>query len=126
MNTAQADGKPLSKDIVKKNNGLPAEMAKTVKVRPIKIISTVAKYFDFKNKDLLGTSRKADLVVARHIAMYLIRETLGTQQVKIGELMGGRDHTTVIHAVEKIELELKGNNVDLRRKITAIKQALYT
>ncbi len=126
MNTAQADGKPLSKDIVQKTMGLPAEMAKTVKVRPIKIISTVAKYFDFKNKDLLGTSRKADLVVARHIAMYLIRETLGTQQVKIGELMGGRDHTTVIHAVEKIELELKENNVDLRRKITAIKQALYT
>lgn len=51
--------------------GLPADSIKSIKVRPIKVISTVAKYFDFKNKELLGTSRKADLVVARHIAMYI-------------------------------------------------------
>lgn len=126
MNAALADQKPLSKEIVQQEMGLPANSIKSIKIRPIKVISTVAKYFDFKNKELLGTSRKADLVAARHITMYLLRDTLGLQQAKIGEIMGGRDHTTVIHAVEKITTELKENNVDVRRKVMAIKQALLT
>jgi chromosomal replication initiator protein len=126
MNAAEADKKPLSKEIVQHEMGLPANSVKSVKIRPVKVISTVAKYFDFKNKELLGTSRKADLVVARHIAMYILRDTLGIQQAKVGEIMGGRDHTTVIHAVEKIDAEIKANNVDLRRKVMAIKQALFT
>ncbi len=126
MNAAEADKKPLSKEIVQQEMGLPANSIKSIKVRPVKVISTVAKYFDFKNKELLGSSRKADLVVARHIAMYILRDTLGIQQAKIGEIMGGRDHTTVIHAVEKIDAEIKANNADTRRKVMAIKQALFT
>lgn len=125
ITSAEIQGGILTKEIVQQTMGLPADSVKNIKVRPIKVISTVAKYFDFKNKDLLGTSRKADLIVARHIAMYILRETLGIQQTKIGEIMGGRDHTTVIHAVEKIESEMKVNT-DTRRKIMAIKQALFT
>ncbi len=115
----------LTKEMVQQTMGLPASFVKEVKVRPIKVVSTVAKYFDYRNKDLLGTSRKADLVVARHIAMFLLRDTLNIQLEKVGEIMGGRDHTTVMHAVEKMEREV-GKNVDIRRKVTAIKQALYT
>ncbi len=126
ITTGEMEGGTLTKEIVQKTMGLPADSIKSIKIRPIKVISTVAKYFDFKNKDLLGTSRKADLVVARHIAMYILRDTLGIQQTKVGEIMGGRDHTTVIHAVEKIDAELKDNNADTRRKIMAIKQALFT
>lgn len=126
VTTAEIKGGTLTKEIVQETMGLPAESVKEVKVRPIKLISTVAKYFDFKNKELLGSSRKADLVVARHIAMYLLREMLGIQHAKVGELMGGRDHTTVMHAVEKIEKELKENNMETRSRVMAIKQALYT
>lgn len=115
----------LTKVMVQQTMGLPASFVKEVKVRPIKVVSTVAKYFDYRNKDLLGTSRKADLVVARHIAMFLLRDTLNIQLEKVGEIMGGRDHTTVMHAVEKMEKEV-GENIDIRRKVTAIKQALYT
>jgi chromosomal replication initiator protein len=115
----------LTKEMVQQTMGLPASFVKEVKVRPIKVISTVAKYFDYRNKDLLGTSRKADLVEARHIAMFLLRDTLDIQLEKVGELMGGRDHTTVMHAVEKMKLEVNENS-DVRRKVTAIKQALYT
>lgn len=122
---ANIEGGILTKEIVQATMGLPADSVKNVNVRPIKVISTVAKYFDFKNKELLGPSRKADLVVARHIAMYLLRDSLGLQHTKVGEIMGGRDHTTVMHAVEKMESEVKGNT-DIRRKIMAIKQALYT
>jgi len=115
----------LTKEMVQQTMGLPASFVKDIKVRPIKVISTVAKYFDYRNKDLLGTSRKADLVVARHIAMYLLRDTLNIQLEKVGELMGGRDHTTVMHAVEKMKDEVI-KNTDVRRKVTAIKQTLYT
>lgn len=115
----------LTKEMVQQTLGLPASFIKDVKVRPIKVVSTVAKYFDFRNKDLLGTCRKADLVVARHVAMLLLRDTLGIQLEKVGEIMGGRDHTTVMHAVEKMEREINENG-DIRRKVTAIKQALYT
>jgi chromosomal replication initiator protein len=122
---ASFDGGILTKEMVQQTMGLPASFIKEVKVRPVKVISTVAKYFDYRNKDLLGTSRKADLVTARHIAMFLLRDTLNIQLEKVGEIMGGRDHTTVMHAVEKMKDELNGNS-DIRRKITAIKQALYT
>ncbi|HBX64110.1 TPA: chromosomal replication initiator protein DnaA, partial [Candidatus Collierbacteria bacterium] len=50
----------LTKEMVQQTMGLPASFIKEVKVRPIKVVSTVAKYFDYRNKDLLGTSRKAD------------------------------------------------------------------
>jgi chromosomal replication initiator protein len=122
---ASIDGGTLTKEMVQKNLGLPASSVKDIKVRPIKVISTVAKYFDFRNKDLLGGSRKADLVVARHIAMYILRNTLKLNLTEVAELMGGRDHTTVMHAVEKMELEIE-KNTDIRRKIMALKQALYT
>lgn len=122
---ASIQGGVLTKEMVQQTMGLPAMTVKSVKVRPIKVISTVAKYFDYKNKDLLGSSRKADLVEARHITMFLLRDSLGLQFTKVGELMGGRDHTTVMHAVEKMKDEIE-NNSDIRRKVLAVKQALYT
>ena len=123
---SEITGGTLTKEIVQQTMGLPAETTRPIKVRPIKLVSTVAKYFDYKNKELLGTSRKADLVAARHIAMYLLRDLLGIQHAKVGEIMGGRDHTTVMHAVEKIEAEIKGNNTEVMGKIAAIKRSLYT
>lgn len=122
---ASLEGGVLTKEMVQQTMGLPASFIKEVKVRPVKVISTVAKYFDYRNKDLLGKSRKADLVTARHIAMFLLRDTLNIQLEKVGEIMGGRDHTTVMHAVEKMKGEVNKNS-DVRRKITIIKQALYT
>ncbi|KKT82118.1 MAG: Chromosomal replication initiator protein DnaA [Microgenomates group bacterium GW2011_GWC1_44_9] len=122
---ATIEGGILTKEMVQKTMGLPADSVKSTKVRPIKVISTVAKYFDFRNKDLLGTSRKADLVVARHITMYLLRVTLGLNLTVVAELMGGRDHTTVMHAVEKMEDQIE-ENMDLRRKVMAEKSALFT
>ena len=122
---ASLEGGVLTKEMVQQTMGLPATTIKEVKVRPIKVISTVAKYFDYRNKDLLGSSRKAELVIARHIAMFLLRDSLNIQLEKVGEIMGGRDHTTVMHAVEKMKSEVNKNG-DIRRKVTAIKLALYT
>ncbi len=62
----------------------------------------VADYFDLTIEDLCSPSRTKDLVIARQIAMYLIRELTELSLPKIGTAFGGRDHTTVMHAVDKI------------------------
>jgi chromosomal replication initiator protein len=122
---ASYDGRRMTGEMVQEAMGLPVSHSDLPKVRPVKVISTIAKYFDYKNKDILGQSRKADLVKARHITMYILRETLGIQLEKVGEIMGGRDHTTIIHAVDKMKLELQ-NNPSTRQKITLLEKAIYT
>ncbi len=100
------------------------QQRETRKLRPIQLISLVAKHFDFKNKDLLGKSRKAELVLARHIAIHLLRNELGLQLEKVGELMGGRDHTTIMHADEKIKQEFEVNQV-VRENVVKLRQEMY-
>ena len=100
------------------------QQRETRKLRPIQLISLVAKHFDFKNKDLLGKSRKAELVLARHIAIHLLRNELGLQLEKVGELMGGRDHTTIMHANEKIKQEFEVNQT-VRENVMKLRQQMY-
>ena len=66
------------------------------------IIATSAEHFGFSVDDLCGPSRRRPLVIARQIAMYLFRELTDYSYPAIGREFGGRDHTTVIHAVTKI------------------------
>jgi chromosomal replication initiator protein len=103
---------------------LQPQKAPTKKLRAQEVISVVAKHFNIKNKDLVGHNRKADLVRARHLTMYLLREELGLQLQKIAELMGGRDHTTVMHGVEKVKREVT-MSVDTREQIEMVRQTLY-
>ena len=56
----------------------------------------------------MSKSRSRPLTQARHIAMYLTRECTGLSLVKIGEIFGGRDHTTVLHGIKKVEDEMRG------------------
>ncbi|MEK7525018.1 MAG: chromosomal replication initiator protein DnaA [Patescibacteria group bacterium] len=100
------------------------QQRETRKLRPIQLISLVAKHFEFKNKDLLGKSRKAELVLARHIAIHLLRNELGLQLEKVGELMGGRDHTTIMHADEKIKQEFEVNQT-VRENVMKLRQEMY-
>ena len=73
------------------------------------IQEVVAKYFNINKKDLKGAKRSNDITYPRQIAMYLCREVAGLSFPKIGEDFGKRDHTTVMHACNKIENELKEN-----------------
>ncbi len=95
---------------------------KTVNHR--KIIQTVAEFYDLKEKDLLSPSRKKEIVVPRHIAMFLLRELLNGSYPFIGRKLGGKDHTTAIHACEKIVKEIK-NNENLNNEIELIKQRVF-
>ncbi len=72
-----------------------------------KIISVVADYYNLTPAQIMGKDRNAQVVLARHIAMYLIRNNLDIPLKKVGEMFGGKDHTTVMNALTKVDKELK-------------------
>ena len=92
------NAKNILKDIVKDN-----EQA----VAPERIRSTVANYFKIKISDIDSPKRNAEITLPRQIAMYLCRENTDLSLPKIGKMFGNRHYSTVIHAVEKIENEIK-------------------
>ena len=71
------------------------------------VLEVVANYYNLTPSQLTGKIRTAQIVLARHIAMYLIKTYIGTPFTKIGFLFGGRDHTTVMNGVQKVENSLK-------------------
>lgn len=90
---------------------------------PKDIIDATAKYYNLNLKDLVGQSRKKELVKPRQISIYLIREELSTSYPSIGEELGGRDHTTAMHSYNKIKKELNnGNNEKLKQELESIRQ----
>ena len=93
------------------------------KLNEQKIISVVADYYNKTPSQLTGTSRQGEIVFARHIAMYMIRKMLDTPYTKIGMIFGGKDHSTVMNGVEKVEKELK-NNPNIETVINEVKSLL--
>lgn len=79
---------------------LPGHESKAVDAN--KILSTAAAAYGFSVEELKSPSRKQPLVMSRQVAMYLCRELTDLSLPRIGELFGGRDHTTVIHSIEKV------------------------
>ncbi len=72
-----------------------------------RIVSTVADYYNLTSTQLTGKIRTSQIALARHIAMYLIRSMMDMPYLKIGILFGGKDHSTVMNAVAKVEKTLK-------------------
>ncbi|MFD1672096.1 chromosomal replication initiator protein DnaA [Agrilactobacillus yilanensis] len=89
----------------------------------LKIQETVAKYYHISLTDLKGKKRNKGIVVPRQIAMYLSRELTDSSLPKIGMEFGGKDHTTVIHAHEKIDQSLSDDQ-DLKNNIAELKNLL--
>ena len=77
-----------------------------VEIKPTDIITQVAKYFRLTFDDLVGSSRTKNIANARQIAMYLTREMTSMSLFDIGQVFGGRDHTTVLHACRRISDEM--------------------
>lgn len=90
-----------------------------------KIIQVVAEFYDLKEKDLLSSSRKKEIVEPRQVAMFLLRELLKSSYPFIGRKLGGKDHTTAIHACGKIVKEIE-NNENLNNEIDLIKQRIFS
>lgn len=87
------------------------------------IAQAVAEYYRISMEAMCGKQRDKHIVMPRQIAMYLIRQETQTSLLEIGQLFGGRDHSTVLHACEKIDREINVNPT-LRREIIAIREQL--
>lgn len=89
------------------------------------VIATVAEKCGVTIEAMKGRNRAQEIVMPRQIAMYLMREETGASLAEIGRTLGGRDHTTVIHGIEKIETRLQ-EDAALRTRVIAIREALLT
>jgi len=88
------------------------------------IQQVVAKYYNLKIDDLKSSKRSSDIAYPRQIAMYLCREIANISLPQIGRDFGGRDHTTVIHACNKINTDLK-SKPDLKNTLEELKKVIY-
>ncbi|MGE4283119.1 MAG: chromosomal replication initiator protein DnaA [Clostridia bacterium] len=94
-------------------------------ITPLLIQEAVGKYFNIKMEDFKSSKRTKNVAFPRQIAMYLSRELTELSLPKIGEEFGGRDHTTVIHAVSKIEDNIK-NDSEIKRAISELTKNIKT
>ena len=112
------------------STSLAADALKTLKsgkghpqLSILQIQEEVAKYYHIQLKDIKGKKRVKSIVVPRQIAMYLARELTDNSLPKIGAEFGGKDHTTVIHAHEKIQ-QLMDSSVSMQNEVSEIKNFL--
>jgi len=99
-----------------RSNG-DAESPEKLTLSATSIQEAVARDWEVTVDGLRSKSRTKQLAVPRQVAMYLIRDLLGTQLVEIGNVFGGRDHSTVIHSLEKVELMMKEDELFTQRVV---------
>jgi chromosomal replication initiator protein len=122
--TAFADlsGLPMNAGLV--NSVLEDLLPHKTEVQPEEVIRKVAETFGVTLDHLLSRDRSRQVALPRQIAMYLLREESNISLPQIGESLGGRDHTTVMYACEKIA-DLMERDDRLRRKVVEIRENLY-
>lgn len=94
-----------------------------IRAAPKQIISAVAKFYGLKFSDIAGNIRKKEVVKARQIVMFLLRFELGLSYEFIGQILGGKDHSTIIHGVGVVKKEVDKVSV-LREDLLEIKNGL--
>ncbi len=112
---------PITLELAKKAlNEAVNEEQEEEDVTPEKIISAVCGYFKQSKEDILGKGKKADVVKARQICAYLLCEMISLPLVAVGKFLGGRDHTTIMYARDKME-KLASLNDKIAKEIDDIK-----
>ncbi|MFO7740690.1 MAG: chromosomal replication initiator protein DnaA [Anaerolineae bacterium] len=119
---ARLTDQPLTPEVAKAalGNLLPQRR----ELPPDEIIERVAHHFGLESDQLKGRSRKREIARPRQVAMYLIREETEASLPQIGNLLGGRDHSTVLYGCDRVT-ELLEEDGDLRRAVTTLRQHLY-
>jgi chromosomal replication initiator protein len=115
-------GIPLTPDLV--NIALGDMLPRQKNVEPDEIIDTVASSFGVSREQMLGRGRTRQITLPRQIAMYLLRVEAQFSLPQVGEAIGGRDHTTVMYACDKVA-DLLETDHRLRRQVIDIKENLY-
>ena len=135
-NTRELEGSlsQITARALAENSQVNLEMVKTFfgiknknqskKINHRHILSVVSKTFNIKTGDLCGKTRKKQITQARHVAAYLLRRELGLPLQQVGKILGGRDHTTIMHAEEKIDRSFSTNQ-QLRHQIIEIQKKIY-
>jgi chromosomal replication initiator protein len=113
---------PLNIGLV--NIALIDSLPKPSKVEPANVMAQVADSFGVSVENLIGPDRRQEVVLPRQIAMYLLREEANYSLPKIGEALGGRDHTTVMYACQKVT-DLLERDDKLRRQVIRIREQIY-
>lgn len=119
----QIENKPLTLEQAK-NILASIVNAKKKAVTLAKIAESVANFYSITMDDLLKQSRRKEYVKPRQTAMYIARKELGSSFPSIGEFFGGRDHTTVMHGVEKVEKAVDAND-GIKQEVELILEKIY-
>ena len=99
----------------------PTKDKDSARLEPGQILSVVADHYKIGVRDLTGKRRNKDIVTARQVAMYLCRELIGSSYPQLGRVFGGKDHSTVMHSVNKIK-QLQAHNKDMKSVVTHLKK----
>ena len=111
----QTDVRALIKHNIKPNKGISVE----------EVVRRIAGYYEINEKSIYEKTRKKEVVKPRQIIMNMLREEFSVSYPSIGEKLGGRDHTTVIHSCEKIKEEMK-SNTSLEQEIDHIRTLIHS
>ncbi len=122
---ASMQGMPISVDLAQAVLSNVLYSPRKRAVTPERIAAAVSAYYDVELEALRGQKRDRAIVVPRQIAMYLMREETDVSLLRIGAELGGRDHSTVLHACRKIDQEA-ARNEELRRELAAVREAIYS
>jgi len=110
----QADVRTLIKHNIKPSRGVSVD----------EVVRRIASYYEVAEKSIYEKTRKKEVVKPRQVIMYILREEFNVSYPSIGEKLGGRDHTTVIHSCEKIKGEMKANAA-LEQEIDHIRTLIH-
>jgi chromosomal replication initiator protein len=115
-------GKPLTSELaeIALTDMMPAQN----QLEPDRVVDVVASAFGITREKLMSRERTREVALPRQVVMYLLREEANVSLPQIGEALGGRDHTTVIYACEKVA-DLIERDDRLRRQIGQIRETLY-
>lgn len=115
-------GQPLTPTLV--NSALADLLPQRAEVQPGEVVHAVAQAFGVSDERMLGRDRSRDVALPRQVAMYLLREEANVSLPQIGEAMGGRDHTTVMYACEKVADMLERDD-RFRRQFVQIREQIF-
>ena len=122
---ATVQGCPVTRDLAERALEPLSASARRSQPTLDQVLDAVLRYYRVDRAIMLGTSRERSIALPRQVAMYLMREETGASTPQIGRYLGDRDHSTVMHGVEKITVELRNENTQIRKDIAAIRSALY-
>ena len=119
---ANLSGLPLTSQLV--DTALADLLPRKDEVRPDDVLSKVAEVFGVTVDRLLGRDRSQDIALPRQVAMYLLREESNFSLPQIGNALGGRDHTTVMYACDKVA-DLLERDDRLRRQVIKVREQIF-